>query len=413
MKGIMMLTVVLCFVVSSTGLCRTWYIKSDGTGDAPTIQAGVDSAANGDTVLVASGNYYENVLMKGGITLASVAGWSSTSIEPPARLRPIIKCTDSVPGAVVMGFTLKGGRAPFGGAIYWSAPSVSIVQNRFVDNRCADDGGAIFCSDVDNLSIEENTFDNNFAADWGGAIFCDNCSPTVTGNEFTNCSSRFGGALGCYGSLEIVVSDNAFAGNSCAQQGGAVYCNYGCSGEFEHNSFEGDSTTGTGGALGFFGGTYEARTNLFVENDADYGGAIGIGRGASAVIHGNTFYSNQATLRGSSVSCSDASSVEIYNCIIAHSEDAPAIDCTYHVVARLDCNDLWANDSDYNGCVAGRNDFYEDPLFCDPDAGNYTLQECSPCVDGYGCGQVGAYGVGCGPSKTVVSTWGAIKSMYR
>lgn len=404
---------VVCFILPRSALSRTWYIKPDGTGDAPTIQAGVDSAASGDTVLVAPGSYHENVLMKGGITLASVAGWSSTSIEPPARLTPIIKCTDSVPGAVVMGFTLKGGRAPLGGAIYWSGASVSIVQNRFVNNRCSDDGGAIFCSDVDNLSIQENIFETNFAADWGGAIFCDNCSPIVTGNEFTNCSSRYGGALGCYGSLDIVVNENVFAGNSCVQQGGAVYCNYSCSGEFEHNSFEGNSTTGTGGAVCCLRGTYEVRANLFVENKADCGGAIGIGRDASVVIHGNTFYSNQATLRGSSVSCSDAASVWIYNCIIAFSEDAPAIDCTFHVVARLDCNDLWMNDSDYNGCVAGPHDFYEDPLFCDPFTGDYTLQECSPCVYGYGCGQVGAYGVGCGPSKTVSATWGAIKSMYR
>ena len=32
---------------------RTWYINTDGTGDAPTIQAGVDSSVAGDTVLVA------------------------------------------------------------------------------------------------------------------------------------------------------------------------------------------------------------------------------------------------------------------------------------------------------------------------------------------------------------------------
>ncbi|MEJ2314265.1 MAG: hypothetical protein P8Y85_05720 [Nitrospirota bacterium] len=31
---------------------RTWYVKADGTGDAPTIQAAIDSAVSGDIVLV-------------------------------------------------------------------------------------------------------------------------------------------------------------------------------------------------------------------------------------------------------------------------------------------------------------------------------------------------------------------------
>ena len=34
---------------------RTWYITPDGTDDAPTIQAGIDSAAAGDEIMLAKG----------------------------------------------------------------------------------------------------------------------------------------------------------------------------------------------------------------------------------------------------------------------------------------------------------------------------------------------------------------------
>jgi hypothetical protein len=34
-----------------TAQARTWYVKSDGTGDAPTIQAGIDSAAVGNKAM--------------------------------------------------------------------------------------------------------------------------------------------------------------------------------------------------------------------------------------------------------------------------------------------------------------------------------------------------------------------------
>jgi hypothetical protein len=56
-----------------------------------------------------------------------------------------------------------------------------------------------------------------------------------------------------------------------------------------------------------------------------------------------------------------------------------------------------------------------DPLFCDQEAGDFTLREGSPCLpeDPFGCGLVGALGQGCGAVSIESKSWGAIKGLYR
>lgn len=42
-----LLVLLASVVLSSVASARVWYIRPDGTGDAPTIKAAVDSAARG------------------------------------------------------------------------------------------------------------------------------------------------------------------------------------------------------------------------------------------------------------------------------------------------------------------------------------------------------------------------------
>jgi len=90
----------------------------------------------------------------------------------------------------------------------------------------------------------------------------------------------------------------------------------------------------------------------------------------------------------------DRGHVDVRNCVIANSSNT-AIYCSGGGTASLGCNDLLLNTRDYFGCFPGAGDFYENPLFCDPILEEFPLEECSPWVQGNGCGLVGAFDVGC------------------
>lgn len=107
--------------------------------DAPTVQAGIDAASNGDTVLVASGTYNENIDFKGkAITVTS--GASDVSAATMVILNgsddgPVVTLSTNEPASAVLnGFTIQGGHASLasqknGGGIYISGAAPQITNN--------------------------------------------------------------------------------------------------------------------------------------------------------------------------------------------------------------------------------------------------------------------------------------------
>jgi len=72
-------------------------------------------------------------------------------------------------------------------------------------------------------------------------------------------------------------------------------------------------------------------------------------------------------------------------------------------IVTLGCNDWFGNAlGAVDGVAAGSTDLYLDPLFCNVEGGDVTLQSTSPLVGVLGCGQIGALGVGCGVTATLV-----------
>jgi hypothetical protein len=127
--------------------------------DQPSIQAGIDAAADGDTVLVADSTYYENINFKGkAITLAShflmdgdtshihktVINGSSPSNPDTASVIFIPKGADQT--TVICGFTITGGKGTLdlfpdgvtwlkrGGGIFIEGTSCIVKYNLITGN---------------------------------------------------------------------------------------------------------------------------------------------------------------------------------------------------------------------------------------------------------------------------------------
>jgi hypothetical protein len=72
-------------------------------------------------------------------------------------------------------------------------------------------------------------------------------------------------------------------------------------------------------------------------------------------------------------------------------------------VVRVACNNWFGNASgDVGGATPAPGDISVEPQFCDPATGNYRLLAGSALADWPGCGQIGALGIGCGLTGTVV-----------
>jgi hypothetical protein len=67
------------------------------------------------------------------------------------------------------------------------------------------------------------------------------------------------------------------------------------------------------------------------------------------------------------------------------------------------------------GIPLGDTDREVDPRFCDPGNGDFHVEGGSPCVEpgSLGCGQIGAFGVGCGTVSVEPESWARIKGLYR
>jgi len=160
-----------------------------------TIQAGIDAAADGDTVLVSAGTYTGdgnlNLDFQGkAIVLTSEEGAENTIIDCRESARAVIFSSGEGENSILEGFTIRNGYAAIdeaGGGIliYGASPTIRnniiedcygylgggiggaggagiIVENE-IRNNLAERGGGIACLSGSTVLISQNVIIDNFA----------------------------------------------------------------------------------------------------------------------------------------------------------------------------------------------------------------------------------------------------------
>lgn len=209
----------LMIVLSVSSPCPTATLIVDlgGGKDFREIQPALDAAADGDTVLVAPGEYvvtepidFNRLRTQGGpeipplknITLRSETGPGATVIrrsEEPVGKRCVVIFTNGEDRTSVLdGFWLTGGRGwkrailgPYGGGVYSSGSSPT-VRNCMISGNSAQDwistdggtalagrGGGVYVTGG-SPSFANCTISGNSAGHYGSGIYFHDSSPTLT-----------------------------------------------------------------------------------------------------------------------------------------------------------------------------------------------------------------------------------------
>jgi len=341
------LALLIGALMATPAAAATWYILPDGTGDAPTIQAGLDACAENDTVLVAAGTFYENLTWPytQGLVLTSESGPEATIIDGNDAGRVILlnvpldasttisyltirngylaadvfdgsgagiacyqNASPTIMGNVITANTNRGNYV-VGAGIGCSSSSAMIIENTITHNTIENGnvvaGAGIFCNyqpaTIVGNTIAYNTIDTTATYAGGGGIYFDECSPLIAENTIMyNDGNEVGGGISWGLDSTPIVRDNIIEQNHSDIRGGGIYVRFqeGAAGTVTGNTIA-NNTSAIGAGICLRSNLVTISDNLITENAAsEKGGGIyctdtdAVASAGSAKINNNEITSN-------------------------------------------------------------------------------------------------------------------------
>jgi hypothetical protein len=274
-----------CASAASTVYVNTTGNDTTGNGSAEnpflTIQKGVDNVTNGDTIIIAHGQY-------NGTGNTNLTINKNMIIIGERQADTVINGTDTS-----WIFLIQNGF------------NVTIQNLTLTNGNSSGIGGAI--NNQGNCVITNCNFKNNYADAFGGAIVNGGVLNLENSIFSDNNARTDGGALENYGN--ITAKNCIFHNNTVSRFGGAI--------DNWHGYFTAENCDFTANNASSGGAIYNLQMKLnvsycnFIGNNATYGGAISNDYG-NVSAHFNRFYNNTAT-NGTAIYYSDPINVGLFN----------------------------------------------------------------------------------------------------
>jgi Right handed beta helix region len=334
-----------------------------------SINAAIERAGAGDTVLVKPGEYQEAVRLKGGVVLRGEHGPSFTHLIGMPDT-PVVSVAG--PGSRTLdGFTIDGAfEASAGVEVELMGDSALAITNSLVVANAGPGIEAYLWGSATRLAVARNLLAGNA----GPGLFTevDLGSVVIDGNEMAE-----NGNGGC----SIFAAD----GGNVLLTGNRVEAN--------------QAAAGGGMALrAVWGGSVRAIGNRLGWNQAGEGGGIyAVGVGGTLWLVNNDIHQNWASQYGGlAVSVRLQAELQCVQNTVADNEatDVGAmVDVSEDSLAGIGNNIFWGNAArDYAGPTSphsvigtgnngGEGNLAVDPQFYNRDSGDYRLTILSPCVD--------------------------------
>ena len=217
---------------------------------------------------------------------------------------------------------------------------------------------------IDGFTITMGNADGDSPNHAGGGMYNVGGSPTITNIKFSGNAADFGGAMLNNNESSPVVTNCTFSQNS-ADFGGGMLNDNGSSPVITNCIFSGNIANNFGGGIAIYDSNTEIINSVFTGNSAEnLGGAI-LNFESTPTITNTIIWNNTANEK------TDTPFASVFN-----DDSTPVF--SYSLIANSGgSGDDWVSAIGEDG----GNNIDADPLFADPDAGDFRLTEFSPAIN--------------------------------